>query len=204
MNRAQKALVGGAILAAVLAGGAFGAALTGGATAATGTMSAGARSDQTDDGHRYRSDEVPLTGDTAAKVTAAVSAKYPDATIQRLETDADGDAYEAHVILADGSEATVKLNEAFTVTGTETGHHHGDRSRDGRGGRHSDETPLTGDTAAKVTAAVTARYPDATIQRVETDNHGDAYEAHVILADGSRATVKLDESFTITRTKTGH
>ncbi len=201
MNRAQKGLVGGAILAAVLAGGAFGAALTGGATAATGTMSAGARSGETDDGHRDRSDEVPLTGDTAAKVTAAVAARYPDATIQRLETDSHGDAYEAHVILADGSDATVKLNEAFTVTSTETGHRHGDGSRRGHGGRHG-ETPLTGDTAARVTEAVTARYPDATIQRLETDGHGDAYEAHVILADGSRATVKLDESFTITRTKT--
>jgi len=205
MNTGQKALVGGSILAAVLAGGAFGAALTGGATAATGTMSAGARGGLTDDGQRDRSGETPLTGDTAAKVTAAVTAKYPDATIQRLETDSGGDAYEAHVILADGSAAVVKLNEAFAVTGIETGHDHGDRFRGGHGGRHgNDETPLTGDAAAKVSAAVTAKYPDATVQRMETDGDGDAYEAHVVLADGSRATVKLDEGFTITRTETGH
>jgi hypothetical protein len=33
-----------------------------------------------------------LTGDTAAKVKAAALAKYPGATIQRVETDSDGGA----------------------------------------------------------------------------------------------------------------
>jgi hypothetical protein len=132
MNKSQKALVGGTILAAVLVGGAFGAALTGGAVAATGTMSSGGRIPSADDGHRDRAGgphvgrdgkaEVLLTGDTAARVTAVVSAKYPDATIERVETDVDGDAYEAHVILADGDRATVKLDASFTVTRTEAGH----------------------------------------------------------------------------------
>jgi hypothetical protein len=62
-----------------------------------------------------------LTGDTASSVEAAVLAAYPDATIERMETDAEGAAYEAHVTLADGSRATVKLDESFTVTATETG-----------------------------------------------------------------------------------
>ena len=64
--------------------------------------------------------EEELTGDTAASVEAAVLAAYPDATIERLETDADGAAYEAHVTLADGSRATVKLDASFAVTATET------------------------------------------------------------------------------------
>jgi uncharacterized membrane protein YkoI len=206
MRNTQRALLGGTILAAVLAGGAFGAALTGTAIAATETPSAGA-TDTSQGGHvgSNGTAEVPLTGDTAAKVTAAVTAKYPDATIERLETDSDGAAYEAHVTLADGSRATVKLDESFAITGTETGHRHGDGSRGGHGGRGgSDEVALTGDTAAKVTAAVTAKYPDATIERLETDSDGAAYEAHVTLADGSRATVKLDESFAVTGTETGH
>ena len=38
-----------------------------------------------------------------------------------METDAEGAAYEAHITLADGSRATVKLDDSFTVTGTETG-----------------------------------------------------------------------------------
>jgi hypothetical protein len=72
--------------------------------------------------------ETALTGDTADKVKAAVLAKYPDATIQRLETDAEG-TYEAHIQQADGTQATVKLDADFAVTGTETGGHghgHGD------------------------------------------------------------------------------
>jgi hypothetical protein len=38
-----------------------------------------------------------------------------------VETDAEGAAYEAHIIKADGSAATVKLNAAFVVTATEPG-----------------------------------------------------------------------------------
>ncbi len=44
--------------------------------------------------------------------------EYPDATIERLETDADG-VYEAHLTTADGEEVTVELDEDFAVTGTE-------------------------------------------------------------------------------------
>ena len=44
------------------------------------------------------------------------------ATINRMETDAEGAVYETHVILADGSNAMVKLDANFTVTGTESGH----------------------------------------------------------------------------------
>ena len=66
--------------------------------------------------------EVVLTGDTATKVEAAVKAAYPDASIQRMETDAEGATYEAHITKADGSDATVKLDASFTVTSTVAGH----------------------------------------------------------------------------------
>jgi hypothetical protein len=66
--------------------------------------------------------ETILTGDDATKVQAAVLAAQPGATINRMETDADGAVYEAHVTLADGSDATVKLDANYTVTATETGH----------------------------------------------------------------------------------
>jgi hypothetical protein len=62
--------------------------------------------------------EEPLTGDTADSVEAAVLEEYPDATIERLETDSDG-VYEAHITTADGDEITVELDEDFVVTGTE-------------------------------------------------------------------------------------
>jgi hypothetical protein len=62
--------------------------------------------------------EEELTGDTAESVEAAVLEEYPDATIERLETDADG-VYEAHITTADGDEVTVELDEDFAITGTE-------------------------------------------------------------------------------------
>ncbi|MFE5837789.1 hypothetical protein [Arthrobacter sp. NPDC056493] len=65
--------------------------------------------------------EEILTGDTAAKVEAAVKAAQPGATIERMETDADGATYEAHITKADGTRATVLLNANFAVTGTEEG-----------------------------------------------------------------------------------
>src|SRR5262249_27429595 len=41
--------------------------------------------------------ETLLTGDTAAKVTAAAKAAVPGASVIRVETDSDGAAYEAHM-----------------------------------------------------------------------------------------------------------
>ncbi|SDP45940.1 hypothetical protein SAMN04487914_11226 [Arthrobacter sp. ok909] len=63
--------------------------------------------------------EEVLTGDTATKVEAAVKAAQPDATIERIETDADGATYEAHIAKADGTRATVLLDSNFTVTETQ-------------------------------------------------------------------------------------
>jgi hypothetical protein len=66
--------------------------------------------------------EEVLTGDTATSVEAAVKAAYPDATIDRMETDAEGATYEAHITKADGSDATVKLDASFAITDTLVGH----------------------------------------------------------------------------------
>jgi hypothetical protein len=66
------------------------------------------------------------------------------------------------------------------------------------GGQRSDETPLTGDDLAKVTAAAEAKLPGGTIVRVETDADGNAaYEAHMTQADGTRATVYVNEQFEV-------
>lgn len=65
--------------------------------------------------------EELLTGDTAEKVKAAALAKYPGGTIERVETDADGATYEAHMTTADGSRVTVLFDANYNVTGTETG-----------------------------------------------------------------------------------
>jgi uncharacterized membrane protein YkoI len=68
-----------------------------------------------------RSDETPLTGDTLAKVRAAAQAKVANATIVRVETDADGNAaYEAHIVKADGTPATVYVDKQFNVVSVES------------------------------------------------------------------------------------
>ena len=64
------------------------------------------------------------------------------------------------------------------------------------GNQRSDETLLTGDALAKVTAIAQAKVPGGTIVRVETDADGHAaYEAHMTKADGSPVTVYVDKNF---------
>jgi len=66
------------------------------------------------------------------------------------------------------------------------------------GGQRGDETPLTGDTAAKVEAAAKAKVPGGTVVRVETDADGHAkYEAHMTDADGAPVTVYVGEDFEV-------
>src|SRR4051812_29885080 len=105
--------------ALVLAGFGGGAVLaaTGTADAVTGTSSSTSTT-----GH---SGETALTGTTAAKVKAAALAKYPGATIERVETDSDG-IYEAHLTTKAGDEVTVQVDKSFAVTGTQTSGGDGD------------------------------------------------------------------------------
>lgn len=71
------------------------------------------------------------------------------------------------------------------------------------GGQRSDETVLTGDALAKVTAAAEAKVPGGTIIRVETDADGHAkYEAHMTDASGNPITVYVDESYAVVSTET--
>jgi uncharacterized membrane protein YkoI len=78
---------------------------------------------------------------------------------------------------------------------------------DKAGGPHAangiTETPLTGDTLAKATAAAKAAQPGATVVRAETDAEGAKYEVHMTKADGSQITVKLDANFKVTSTVDG-
>lgn len=79
-------------------------------------------------GGRGGPDEEPLTGATLERVTAVVQEAYPNAEIERAETDSGG-VYEAHIVTGAGERLTVLVNEAFEITGTETG---------GPGGRGGD------------------------------------------------------------------
>jgi uncharacterized membrane protein YkoI len=73
-----------------------------------------------DESKSQRPDEHLLTGDIASKVRAAALAKYPGATVLRVETDSDG-VYEAHLTTADGRRVTAEVDKAFKVTGEESG-----------------------------------------------------------------------------------
>ena len=65
--------------------------------------------------------ETVLTGDDATKVTDAALAAVPGATVIRVETDAEGAAFEAHITTADGTHQTVKLNADYSVASIEDG-----------------------------------------------------------------------------------
>jgi hypothetical protein len=64
--------------------------------------------------------ETLLTGTVKDKVTAAAKAKEPGATIERVETDAEG-VYEAHMVRADGTPIIVQVDKSFAVTAVQAG-----------------------------------------------------------------------------------
>ncbi len=138
--------------------------------------------------------ETPLTGDDAAKATAAAEAAVSGGTVLRVETDSEG-TYEAHVRKSDGTEVEVKMDKDFNVTTVEEFQGRGPGG--GHGGPGNGETPLTGDDAAKATAAAKAAVSGGTVLRVETDSEG-TYEAHVRKSDGTEVEVKMDKDFTVT------
>ena len=83
--------------------------------------------------------ETLLTGTVADKVTAAAKAKEPGATIERVETDAEG-VYEAHMVRADGTHIIVQIGTDFAVTAVQTGGPGGGPG-DGPGGRLGGQGP---------------------------------------------------------------
>jgi len=114
-------LAGGLLAGGILAGSMTANAATGSSTATNPPAATGTRPTNPNPGDLskpQRSDEQLLTGDTAAKVKAAALAKYPGATVQRVETDSDG-VYEAHVV-SGGKNLIVQVGKDFTVTGTQT------------------------------------------------------------------------------------
>lgn len=136
MNQhARKLVVGAALVATTLTGGAIGATLVGTSGAQTTSTTApsanapaapgapnGGNFDPSKGGHQANGiTETLLTGDDATKAKAAANAAVPNATIERVETDAEGAAYEAHMVKSDGTHVTVKMDKDFKVTGIETG-----------------------------------------------------------------------------------
>jgi hypothetical protein len=121
-------MAAGLVASGVVAGGILAGTLSASAADST-TADPGTSAGDTavDPSQPQRSDEKLLTGDTKSKVEDAVLAKYPDATIERTETDSDG-VYESHIVTTAGDHVIVQVGEDFAVTGTQTGgggHGHG-------------------------------------------------------------------------------
>ena len=134
MNTPRKMVLATSVLGAMAAGGLFGATVLAPSISSAATVSTTAPSStQTPPDHGAPGDpakgghiangitEKLLTGETASKVEAAATAAVPGGTIERVENDAEGSAYEAHVAKADGSHVTVKVDAGFKVTTVEDG-----------------------------------------------------------------------------------
>lgn len=138
---------------------------------------------------------TPVTGEAADKVTAAVQAQYPDATVMFVEEQDGG--YEAHVRKSDGTMVHVTLDADFQITGEHTGPAMGGPGRMGPG-HHG--KPVTGAKAKKVRAAAKAELPSATVIRVEKDRNG--YEAHMVKTNGTHVLVSVGKGFRVTDVET--
>lgn len=119
MITVQKAAINTALVAALVGGGAYLAMGYPVIASSTGSQSS---TDSAKGGHQANGiTEQLLTGTTATRVKNAVLAANPGATVHRVETDAEGAVYEAHITKADGSRATVKLDGSFNISATEAG-----------------------------------------------------------------------------------
>ena len=112
------ALVAASVTALALGGSAIAGAASGGDNNSPANAPARARAGLP----HQRADETLLTGNTEAQVRKAALAKVSGGTIERVETDADGNAaYEAHMTKSDGSRVTVYVNKSFDVVSVESG-----------------------------------------------------------------------------------
>ena len=121
----ERTIVVGAIAFGVAAGSYGIASAANGSGSSSGSGSAAAAPSPAHPWGPQRSDETPLTGDTAAKVRELALAKVPGGTIVRVETDADGNAaYEAHMVRSDGSPVTVYVSKQLEVVSVQSGMPH--------------------------------------------------------------------------------
>jgi hypothetical protein len=139
-------------------------------------------------------DHTAVTGDEATKVTAAVTAKDSSVSVTGVLKDADG-SYDVVGTKA-GAQVRYEVSADLTTITEGKGGHGG-----GRGG--SNDTPVTGDEATKVTAAVTAKDSAVTVTSVRKDPDG----SYDVVGTKGGATVMFDVSAdltTITEGTGGH
>jgi hypothetical protein len=124
-NNRFTRVVAAAAIAVGIGAGSYGIAAAAGGSSSSSSNGAASTTPSAPSSQRpwggQRSDETLLTGDAKSNVTAAAEAKVPEATIVRVETDAEGHAaYEAHMVKSDGTPVTVYVNEDFEVVSVES------------------------------------------------------------------------------------
>ena len=187
MNQSKKALAT-LTTAAVLGGGGWALAAK---TNTTGTN--GAAPQPPAGAPQAPPQQEQVTGDTLAKITAAVTAKVPGATVDRAEKDPQG--YHAHITRSDGTRAFVQLDADFAVTSVSTGMGMRGGPPGFRGPRPADVPAAT---LAKIKAAVTDKLPGATVDHAHKARTGNGYEAHAVKNDGTHVRVTLNADFAVT------
>lgn len=113
-------LAAGAIIGGAFAGSLSASAASGTATPSTSSSSATEQA-ESHSAKSVRAGETVVTGTNYDTLKAAALKAVPGGTVYRIETDADGAAYEAHMTKADGSEVTVKFDKNLAVTATQAG-----------------------------------------------------------------------------------
>ena len=124
-NKVRSGFVALAVLGAIAVGASAiaGAASNSGTTGTTGSQGSSGTATQRPDPATlsHGPGETLLTDGAASRVKQAVLDKVSGATVLRVETDAQGSPYEAHLRKSDGSEVTVKVNKQFAVTAVQNG-----------------------------------------------------------------------------------
>ncbi len=131
-GRRKQRLAGavGLLLAGGLAGGVLAATSSASAadttnrTAAGQTATvpaAGGTAAPADTATPVRAGEKALTGTDLATAKAAALKAVPGGTVFRVETDADGAVFEAHMTKANGAHVTVKFDKNLKVTDIQDG-----------------------------------------------------------------------------------
>lgn len=108
------------------------------------------------------------TADETAKVTAAVTAKDSTVTVTKVQKDPDG-SFDA-LGTKDGAPVMVEVSADLATVEVRTGGPGGPGGKGGPGA--SQDTPVTGDEATKVSAAVTAKDSAVTVDSVRKDPDG--------------------------------
>jgi len=139
---------------------------------------------------------APATDEQSQKVTDAVKAQFPQATVLQVFVR-DDDGFAALMRTDTGKKKVVLLDENYAITSVETPRkrgHHGER---GHGPMGRD---VTGAAFKKAEAAALDEVAGGTVMDVH--KKGKKYYAFVKKDDGSMVIVVMNAQFTVTNTKT--